>query len=180
MERVGRNERCPCGSGRKSKRCCGSQRGPSEAHLAKSFLSVQARAAALDLVSSDGIDLAALYEELFDLPARDLSLIVTLPEVFTSDVARLCRAVARMDPEATNAALPAVLARIDTPVARADLARAVIELRDRGQLDHRIAAGALIDLDSASSALMRASVIQSALVEVGAARTPSGLMVAGA
>jgi hypothetical protein len=180
MAKAGRNERCPCGSGRKSKRCCGSQRGPSEAHVAKSFLSVHARAAALDLVSGDEVDLAALYEELFDLPESDLSLIVALPEVFTSDVARLCRAVGRMDPDATDAALPAVLARIDTPVARADLARAVIALRDCGQLDHRVAAGALIDLNSASSALMRASLIQSVLVEVGAAKTPSGLMVASA
>lgn len=179
MEKPRRNDRCRCGSGRKVKHCCGVRSGPSETALAKSFLSAQARAAAVDLVSLGEVDLAQLYGELFDLPERDLSLMVPLPEVFTADLARLCRAVARMDPDATDAALPGVLARVDTPEARADLARAVIDLRDRGQLDHRLAAGALVDLDSESSALMRASLIQSVLVEVGAARTPSGLVVAG-
>ncbi|MCA1700846.1 MAG: SEC-C domain-containing protein, partial [Actinobacteria bacterium] len=33
MPRAGRNEPCPCGSGRKVKRCCGQQRGPSNDDL---------------------------------------------------------------------------------------------------------------------------------------------------
>ena len=37
MAGLGRNERCPCGSGRKVKRCCGVQRGPSEDELAKAM-----------------------------------------------------------------------------------------------------------------------------------------------
>jgi hypothetical protein len=45
MAQQGRNARCPCGSGRKVKRCCGVRRGPSEAELAKAFLHQQARAA---------------------------------------------------------------------------------------------------------------------------------------
>ncbi|MBA2273188.1 MAG: SEC-C domain-containing protein [Actinobacteria bacterium] len=179
MGKPRRNDQCTCGSGRKVKHCCGVRSGPSEAALAKAFLSAQARAAAVDLISLGEADLARLYGELFDLPEHDLSLMTPLPEVFTSDLARLCRAAARMDPDATDAALPGVLARADTPVARAALARAVIALRDSGQLDDKLAAGALVDLDSRSSALMRASLIQSVLVEVGAARTPSGLVVGG-
>jgi hypothetical protein len=42
MAQQGRNERCPCGSGRKVKRCCGVQRGPSEVELAKAWLYQQA------------------------------------------------------------------------------------------------------------------------------------------
>ena len=53
MAGVGRNERCPCGSGRKVKRCCGVQRGPSEDELAKAFLAVEARAAAWVLRDHD-------------------------------------------------------------------------------------------------------------------------------
>ena len=46
MGAAGRNERCECGSGRKAKRCCGVQRGPSEADLARAFLASQARPSA--------------------------------------------------------------------------------------------------------------------------------------
>jgi hypothetical protein len=53
MAGLGRNERCPCGSGRKVKRCCGVRRGPSEDELAKAFLAVEARAAARVLRDHD-------------------------------------------------------------------------------------------------------------------------------
>src|SRR3954469_9859717 len=39
MGKVGRNDPCPCGSGRKVKQCCGVQRGPSEQDAARAFLS---------------------------------------------------------------------------------------------------------------------------------------------
>jgi len=35
MPGPGRNDPCPCGSGRKVKRCCQQQRGPSEEQLAR-------------------------------------------------------------------------------------------------------------------------------------------------
>ena len=34
MPGPGRNQPCPCGSGRKTKHCCGQHRGPSEEQLA--------------------------------------------------------------------------------------------------------------------------------------------------
>lgn len=49
MPGPGRNELCPCGSGRKVKRCCGVQRGPSEEHLARAHVALLAREAAVDL-----------------------------------------------------------------------------------------------------------------------------------
>lgn len=41
----GRNERCPCGSGRKVKRCCGQKRGSSAEQLAHAHLASRAQEA---------------------------------------------------------------------------------------------------------------------------------------
>ena len=49
MPGPGRNQPCPCGSGRKVKRCCGEQRGPTEQQLARAHVAVLARHAAPDL-----------------------------------------------------------------------------------------------------------------------------------
>ena len=59
MPRAGRNEPCPCGSGRKVKRCCGQQRGPSDDDLARAHIAILARA----IRWSDG-------DALFDLFTR--------------------------------------------------------------------------------------------------------------
>src|SRR4029450_2426813 len=64
MAGVGRNERCPCGSGRKVKRCCGVRRGPSEDELAKAFLAVEARGAAWVLRDHDDEQLDELHDAL--------------------------------------------------------------------------------------------------------------------
>jgi hypothetical protein len=71
-----------------------------------------------------------------------------------------------------------VLARLDTPPARAGLVRAVLALRSGGRLGEELAAAAVIDLASASTTLVRASMLQAVAVDAGAAPTASGLMVA--
>ena len=114
MGAVGRNDRCPCGSGRKVKRCCGVRTGPSEAELATAFLAVAARAAAV-LAGFDEEDLDELWDGLFDLPLKHLSLLVAFPDLLTPEIDRLHRGMAADDLEEVNAALPAVLARHDTP-----------------------------------------------------------------
>ena len=43
MPGPGRNDPCPCGSGRKVKRCCGEHRGPGENDLARAYLAHQAQ-----------------------------------------------------------------------------------------------------------------------------------------
>jgi SEC-C motif len=83
MAGLGRNERCPCGSGRKVKRCCGVQRGPSEDELAKAFLAVEARAAAWVLRGHDDEQLDELHDALIDLPSLDPSLLWPLPRLLT-------------------------------------------------------------------------------------------------
>jgi hypothetical protein len=180
MAGLGRNERCPCGSGRKVKRCCGVQPGPSEDELAKAFLAVEARAAAWVLRDHDDEQLDELHDALIDLPSLDPSLLWPLPRLLTPEHVGLGAALAAGD-EDTDAVwglLLGVLARLDTRRARAGLARAVLALRGDGRLGEELAAAAVIDLASASTTLVRASMLQAVAVDAGAAPTASGLVVA--
>jgi len=178
MPRVGRNDPCPCGSGRKAKRCCAIPRGPSEEQLARALIARHARRAAPALAPLDVGELRVLFDALADLPARDLSLLVPLPELVSPELARLYQAIRADDPDAAEDVFPSVLGVVDTPQTRARLATAIADLAHAGRLERRLAAVALIDLDSDSDMLLRASVIQAALVATGAARTPGGLFVA--
>lgn len=178
MAKVGRNEPCPCGSGRKAKRCCGVERGPSEESLARSFLAHAARQAAWELhhVSDDEFD--ELIDELPELPELDLSLHAELPKLLSPALDRFLDAFAADDPDAAEEPFAELLAAIDTPLERARLARAVIALRARDTLGAKLAAAALIDLASDSPALVGASLVQAVAVKAGAARTPAGLRLA--
>ena len=71
-----------------------------------------------------------------------------------------------------------VVDTVDTPQQRAALAHAVIKLRDAGKLSHRQAAAAIIDLESQSQALIRASLINAIFIKTGHVRTPGGLQLA--
>lgn len=179
MAALGRNDRCPCGSGRKVKRCCGVRRGPSEAALAHAFLAAEARAAAPALVGLREEDLTELWDRLFDLPSEHLSLLVAFPELLTPELDRLRQAVADDDPQEVEAALPPVLARHDTPLVRARIARALIALRESGDIDGELAAVALMDLTAPSGALIQGSLLHSVALAAGTERTPAGLVLAG-
>ncbi|MCA1672520.1 MAG: SEC-C domain-containing protein [Actinobacteria bacterium] len=179
MGAAGRNERCRCGSGRKAKRCCGVQRGPSEADLARAFLAGQVRPAARLLRGCSDAELNDLAAEMIELPTIDTSLQLPLPRLLTPDVDRLLVAIEEDDLDEIDAALPPVLARVDTPVARADLARAVVRLRERGRIDPKVAAVALIELSAPKlQRLTSSAVVQAAGVALGDVATPSGLLMA--
>lgn len=178
MPGPGRNELCPCGSGRKVKRCCGQCRGPGEDDLARGYLAHQARAAARQLRALDDDELRELFDDLFELPQLDLALTITLPQLLTPDLQHLFDAVKADDPDAGDEVIPRILASLDTPVERARLARAIITLRDTKRLDSLLAAAAIIDLDSRSRILLNASLIQAAFIHTGIARTPGGLRLA--
>jgi SEC-C motif len=179
MAGPGRNERCPCGSGRKVKRCCGVRRGPSEDELAKAFLAVEAPAAAWVLRDHDDEQLDELHDALVDLPTLDPSLLWPLPRLLTPELVRLGEALGEEDTQAVLPVLAGVLARLDTPRARAGLARAVLALRDGGRLAAELAAAAVIDLASPSTTLVRASLLHAVAVDAGVVPTASGLVVAG-
>jgi SEC-C motif len=168
----------PCGSGRKLKRCCGIVGGPSEESLARAYLSQTARAAVLELGAIADDDFKNLCDELRDLPARELSLQLELPKLSPPALDRLMDAMEQDDPDAGEAPFRELLHKLDTPVQRARLARALVALREAGRLDRRLAAAALIDLGSGSPELFAASLLEATAVRAGLARTPGGLLLA--
>jgi SEC-C motif len=181
MAGVGRNQRCPCGSGAKAKRCCGVRRGPSEVELAKVFLREQCRASSplLRRVINDVDDLIELYAAVAELPSLDLNCQLQLPRLLSPELERLRSAIADDDVDEVEEALPDALVQVDNPLVRADLARAVLALRDAGRITDEVAAAALLDLDSDADALVREALIAALAVDCGAARTPAGLVLAG-
>src|SRR4051812_9096479 len=173
-----RNQPCQCGSGRKTKRCCGQRRGPSEDHLARAHVAQLARQTATDL---DGLSDRAfdhLSEALIDLPAVHLSLLVTLPKLIGPDLQRLREAIEHDDPDWGWDALTAVHKQIDTPQQRARLADAIARLRDERQISRPQAAYALLDLHPPSTRFIAASLLEAVAVSIGANRTPGGLQIA--
>jgi SEC-C motif len=64
----GRNQPCPCGSGRKTSRCCGEQRGPSEDQLVRARLAGLAQIATEELGVLSETKIEVLWKGLFDLP----------------------------------------------------------------------------------------------------------------
>jgi len=176
VAKVGRNQSCPCGSGRKAKRCCGVQGGPSEASLARAFLAGVTRQAAWELRNVPDAELEDLFDALWELPGIDLSLQVELPKLLSPALNRLCDAVAGDDPEPEL--LDAVASAVDEPIERARLARAVIGQVEAGRIDDLLGAAALVDLGSDSRRLLRAGLLEAVAVRVGVARTPAGLLLA--
>jgi hypothetical protein len=174
----GRNDPCPCGSGRKTKRCCGQQRGPSEDQLASAHLAQLARQALPDLAGLSDRTLDHLWEGLMDLPSLDYSLLVTLPKLIGPDLQRLRESVEHDDPDWGWDALTAVARQIDTPHQRARLADAIVGLRDQRRLNRRQAAYALLDLSTRSTRLIGASLLEAVAMSVGVSRTPGGLHIA--
>lgn len=120
----------------------------------------------------------ALWDRMLELPDDDLSLLVPLPKLLTPDVERLRSAMSDDAPEEAEAVLPPVLARYDTPVVRAGLARSVIVLREHGRIPAHLAAMAVIDLAIDSTTFLQASLLTSVAVLAGATRTPAGLVLA--
>lgn len=178
MPGPGRNEPCPCGSGRKVKRCCGELRGPSEEQLARAHVAMLARDVARDIADLSDAALDDLWDGLSDLPALDLALLVTLPKLIGPDLQHLLDSVGSDDADWRIQALIRVAADIDTFGQRARLADALVRLRDQRRISHRQAAAAIVDLDSPSSRFIDASLLESIALAAGAICTPGGLQLA--
>jgi hypothetical protein len=177
MAQQGRNERCRCGSGRKVKRCCGVHRGPSQAELAKAFLHQQAQVAALVLDGRSDPEVVALLDAATRLPTQEVSMQLPLPRLLSPALEWLRAAVADDDPDEVAAALLAALAELATPLVRAGLVRAVQGLREAGRVSDQLAAAVVVEQASRSTELLKASLLAALRVSVGAATTPSGLLV---
>jgi hypothetical protein len=144
--------------------------------LARAFLAHASRQGAWELRSVPDAELDELFDDLWELPAVDLSLQVELPKLLSPTLDRLCDAVAGDDPDPEL--LDAVARIVDEPIERARLARAVIAQSERGAIDVRLAAAALVDLGSGSRRLLRAALLEAVAVRVGVARTPAGIVLA--
>ena len=178
MPGPGRNQPCPCGSGHKTKRCCGQQRGPAADQLARAHVATLCRETIDDLADLSETALDILSEGLIDLPGIDYSLLVTLPTLIGPDLQRLRESIADDDPDCGSDALTTVATQIDTPQQRAQLAHAIVALRDQQRIGRRQAAYALLDLNTPSTRLIGASLLKAIAVSVGAHRTPGGLQIA--
>lgn len=179
MSAVGRNDQCRCGSGKKTKRCCGVRRGPSERELAIAFLATHKRIAAAELLELDitKADFDELYDKMLDLPVQHLSVQVRLPRILTPELEALRRAIHDGDEDAVEHRLDLALSKLDTPERRVELAHSVLRLACDNIIDRGIAAVAMLALDTHPSGLLRSSLLESLAVSVGATRTPSGLLV---
>ena len=175
MLRPGRNDPCRCGSGRKVKHCCGQERGPSDAQLARAHLAALAHDALDDLAGLPDDALDVLWEGLSDLPAVDLSLHVVLPRMLSPE---LSLALDSDDTDPLVAEVRALGDQIDTPQQRARLADALLALRDRRRVGRAQAAYAVYNLSSESRRFLHASVVAAVAVAVGASPTPAGLQIA--
>jgi hypothetical protein len=178
MPGPGRNNPCLCGSGRKVKRCCGQQRGPSDEQLARAHVALLARDAACDIAQLPHDALEDLWEALVELPATDLTLLVTLPKLIDPDLQHLLDDVAADTPDWDTEALIRVAADIDTFQQRARLADALVRLRDERRITRSQAAVAILDLDSSSKRFIDSSLIEAIALAAGATLTPGGLQLA--
>jgi hypothetical protein len=174
----GRNQPCACGSGRKTKRCCGEHRGPSEEQLARAHVAQLAYQSIHELDGLSDRALERLADEIMDLPALDLSLLVELPRVIGPDLERLCEAIEHDDPEWGWDALTAVHQQVESPQQRARLADAVVRLRDQNRIGRQQAAFALLNLHSRSNRFIAACLLEAVAVHTGVKRTPGGLKIA--
>jgi hypothetical protein len=137
-----------------------------------------AREAAPDIAGLSDRALHHLWEGLLDLPATDISLLITLPKLIGPDLQRLREAITEDDPDWGWDALTAVANQIDTPQQRAELADALVHLRDQHRINHRQAAAAIIDLDSRSTRFIAASLLEAVALSAGVSHTPGGLRIA--
>jgi hypothetical protein len=174
---IGRNQPCRCGSKKKTKHCCGVPHGPSDIEMAKAFLAAESRSAARRLVALRTAEVHQLFDEIPELPARHLSLQLSLPRLLTPELEALRHAIDERDTDAVEHQIEPALALIDKPLRRAELARAVLDLANAHVIDAALADVALLDLDLRSSTLVRASLLHALAVSIGASRTPSGLLV---
>jgi hypothetical protein len=151
MRKVGRNDPCPCGSGRKVKRCCGLKRGPDEDSAARAFLAEVSRDAAGVLNVSES-QFIAMMEQWSGLAAVYPELRVQLPDTSPA-IERLAQAYIEMDMHGSRQPIHDVREEVDTPAERARLVRAVHALLGEGHVDVIAAAAAAYELSTGSREL---------------------------
>lgn len=175
---MGRTDRCPCGSGKKTSRCCKLPADPGPEDLARAELAGLARTVAPVLRACSCVRFDELLARVSTLPRVDRSLAWPLPRVFPPELQALFAAAEGDDVATVQQALTAAVRVVDTQVGRAHLARAVLALRDGGSLDAERAAAMVVDLASGSPQVVTASVAEAVLAELTPAARRSRMVLA--
>ena len=118
MPGAGRNERCPCGSGRKVKRCCGQRRGPSSDQLARAHLAALGQDGVEDLSTSLTTHSRSSRKACPTCRASTFPCTSSCQSSSTPELQRLRDAVAEDDPDRGWDELRAVTGQIDAPQQR--------------------------------------------------------------
>jgi hypothetical protein len=174
--RVGRNQPCPCGSGRKAKRCCGPARRGSGAD-ATEFVARLASGRAATLESLCEECQTAAWMGVMDLPDRDPSCALRLPLALPPALRELQVALVDDDKDAVADCLVAALAVVDTAVVRAELAAAVSVLEVQGRCRPRVAAAALVDLAGPTPSMFVLAAMLKAVGDAAGVRTAAAGLV---
>ncbi len=166
---MGRTDRCPCGSGKKTSRCCKLPADPGPEDLARAELAGLARTVAPVLRACSSARFDELLERVSTLPRVDRALVWLLPRRFPPELQDLLAAAEGDDVAAVQEALTAAVEILDTQVGRAHLARSVLALRDAGSLDAERAAAMVVDLASGSPQVVTASIVEAVRPELASA-----------
>jgi hypothetical protein len=178
VAKIGRNQTCMCGSGRKAKRCCGALSGPSPDERARVWLKAEARAWAPLLDGYTDAELHEVVQGVLRLPVHEASLHVPLPRMLPPALERLRRVTEVRDVHAGVDAVAEAVATVDTPMLREHLTRAVLALYEDDRLADDTAALAIVDLASGDPpALLFAGLVQAVAVAAGSVPRPSGLLI---
>ena len=129
---VGRNESCPCGSAKKSKRCCcfPPEQLAANARLHRAFEGL-CRDVAVDLADVGPAEFYDHLRQAICLPKLDLSFQVHLPTLSTPSIERARAALDDDDDEAFDDELWEIAETLDTRERRIELAQAVVALKGR-------------------------------------------------
>ncbi|HEX2272245.1 MAG TPA: hypothetical protein VHG90_00030 [Acidimicrobiales bacterium] len=167
---MGRTDRCPCGSGKKTSRCCRLAADPGPEELARAELAGLVRTVAPVLRACPCARFDELLGGVSRLPRLDRSLAWPLPRVFPPELRALLLAAEGDDVASVQQALTAAVDVLDTEVGRAHLARAVLAVRDSGGLDAERAAAMVVDLASGSPQVVTASIVEAVRAELRPSR----------
>lgn len=177
MAKLGRNDACGCGSGRKVKRCCGQARGPTPEDLDWQWLRQQARQLAPVLAGYNEAEIDQLLEHVIQLPVHHLCLQVRLPGIAPPQLERLRRYIGNNADDLIDAVQDAAAA-IDGTHLRVPLASAAAQLCLDDQIDLEDLAVIMVDLARPTSLFVSASLIAATAVNLGRCPTPAGLLIA--
>lgn len=176
MGKLVRKRPCPCGSGRPARDCCGRFRRLSDAEIARSYLSRQARQARELIGPFSPQALHALQQEAAALPLLHdsfTSALLAAPGSVPDEIRRMARGMQRRSDAGDEVTPPRLTAtRADTPMARVAVAKALLTLREDGVVDEHLAAAAVIELANGPSPVATAALLQAAAVIAGISVRP--------